>query len=210
MTGLRERKKARTRAGIADAAMSLFAQRGFDDVTVAEVARKAEVSVATLFNYFPAKEDLFFDRQEEVVEHVAEVIRTRRDAESFAHACRRDMLELIATRDWRVGLTPAMASFHRIVQASPSLRARSRLLVDRSVARCAVAIAGDLGTADDDIVASSAAWVLVAIRTNLLAQAQRDSLDGIPLDENADRLTKATNRAFDLLDGALGSLGAGT
>ena len=59
--GLRESKKLHTRQVIADAAMQLFAQRGFDHVTVAEVAEAAAVSEKTVFNYFPTKEDLFFD-----------------------------------------------------------------------------------------------------------------------------------------------------
>ena len=76
-TDLRERKKARTRAHIADIAMTLFAGRGFDEVTVAEVAETADVGVSTVFKYFPTKEDLFFDRQDEVVEHLSRVLRAR-------------------------------------------------------------------------------------------------------------------------------------
>ncbi len=208
--GLRERKKARTRASIADAAMLLFVERGFDQVTVAEIAHAAEVSVATVFNYFPTKEDLFFDRQDEVVSQLADAVRGRRRAEPFVDACRRELLTLIGRRDWRVGLAPGMERFYRMVADSPSLQARSRLMVDRSVARLASAIAEELRTTEDDIVVSSAAWILVAIHTNLLAQAQRDSLAGLDPGTIAERLTAATERAFDLLQGPLANLGGGT
>src|ERR1700679_3045734 len=97
-SGLRERKKARTRVLIAETAMGLFAGRGFDQVTVAEVAEAAEVGVSTVFNYFPTKEDLFFDRQQDVVEHLGRVVRARAGGESFSDACRRDMVALIEAR----------------------------------------------------------------------------------------------------------------
>jgi AcrR family transcriptional regulator len=61
-TGLRARKKQQTRRVIADTARRLFAERGFEQVTIAEIARAADVSDKTVFNYFPAKEDLYFDR----------------------------------------------------------------------------------------------------------------------------------------------------
>lgn len=207
--GLRERKKARTRASIADAANTLFGRRGFDQVTVAEVARAADVSVATVFNYFPTKEDLFFDRQDEIVSQLANVVRDRRPAEPFVDACRRDMLALIDREDWRVGLSPQMARFYRMVGDSPALQARSRLLVDRSVALLTSAIAEELNTGQDDVVASSAAWILVALRTNLLAQVQRDTLGGLARPVIVSRLIGAANRAYDLVGGSIADLGGG-
>ena len=76
--GLRETKKERTRRDIADAAMRLFIQRGFARVTVSDVAHEAGVSEKTVFNYFPTKEDLFFDEVDEREAALVAAIRDRR------------------------------------------------------------------------------------------------------------------------------------
>lgn len=205
--GLRQRKKAQTRRLIAETAMSLFAARGFDRVTVAEVAAAAEVATTTVFNYFPTKEDLFYDRQDEVVGHLGHVVRHRAPGESFVAACRRDMLELIAARDWRAGLAGNIARFHRMVGDSPALQARARLMTDQAVADLATAVAEELGIGADDIVAITTAATLTAIRTSLLTQARSESLAGDDIDTIALALTTATERAFGLLDGDLTLLG---
>jgi AcrR family transcriptional regulator len=205
--GLRERKKARMRALISDTAMSLFSARGFDEVTVAEVAEAADVGVTTVFNYFPTKEDLFYDRQDDVIEHLSRVVRDRHPGESFAAACRRDMLELIAARDWRAGLVPSMAGFYRLVEASPALQARARLMAEHSAARLAATLAAELSVPGDDAVAVGAASILTGLRNVLLDQARRDSLAGKPADVIAERLAGATRAAFGLLDGSLATLG---
>src|SRR5947207_3879556 len=87
--GLRETKKLRTRQEIADHAMRLFATRGFDHVTVAEVAAAAGVSEKTVFNYFPAKEDLFYDEVPARAAALAAAIRGRAPGESILSALRR-------------------------------------------------------------------------------------------------------------------------
>src|SRR5215216_4044976 len=84
--GLRERKKQRTRQLIADTARRLFAERGFDRVTVAEIAREAEVAPATVFNYFPTKEDLFYSRLEAFEERLLAAIREREPGQSILAA----------------------------------------------------------------------------------------------------------------------------
>jgi AcrR family transcriptional regulator len=86
--GLRETKKAETRREIADTAMRLFVQRGFDHVTVAEVAAAARVSEKTVFNYFPTKEDLFFDEVPEREAALVAAIRDRSPGESIVAALR--------------------------------------------------------------------------------------------------------------------------
>src|SRR5919108_6568144 len=90
--GLRERKKEQTRRLIAETAWRLFADRGFEQVTVAEVARQAEVAVATVFNYFPTKEDLFYSRLEAFGEHLVDAVAGRPAGEPVLAAFRRALM----------------------------------------------------------------------------------------------------------------------
>jgi AcrR family transcriptional regulator len=186
----------------------LFAARGFDQVTVAEIAAAAEVGVTTVFNYFATKEDLFYDRQDDVIQHLSRVVQARGPGESFAAACQQDMLDLIAARDWRAGLVENIAHFYRLVDHSPALQARARLMNGLATAHLAATIAEELSIPADDIVAVATAATLTAIRNSLLGQARRDSLDGTALETIAERLTDATDRAFDLLNSKLTILGA--
>src|SRR5437870_10519437 len=87
--GLRERKKQQTRQQIFDAASRLFEAKGFDRVTVAEVARAADVSEVTVFNYFPTKEDLFFGGMDAFEEQLVEAVRRRAAGESVLAVFRR-------------------------------------------------------------------------------------------------------------------------
>src|ERR1700737_4283873 len=80
--GLRERKKERTRRHIADSAARLFAERGYEQVAVGDVARKAEVAEQTVYNYFPTKEQLVIDRDQRVRDRLCELIRSRPAATS--------------------------------------------------------------------------------------------------------------------------------
>ncbi|MFF5232620.1 TetR/AcrR family transcriptional regulator [Dactylosporangium sp. NPDC000521] len=125
---LRAEKKAATRAAIADAALALFLARGFDRVTVAEVAEAARVSVNTVFNYFPTKEDLFFDRQEQVVQRLAAAVRGRAPHESPVDAVRRLFLAELDRGEPTLGLSPDAGAFWQVVEDSPALQARARLL----------------------------------------------------------------------------------
>src|SRR5919202_2665046 len=92
--GLRERKKEQTRQLIAETAWRLFADRGFDKVTVAEVARQAQVAVATVFNYFPTKEDPFYSRLEAFGEQLVEAVASRPAGEPALAAFRRALMRV--------------------------------------------------------------------------------------------------------------------
>src|SRR3954452_9035287 len=91
--GLRERKKEQTRRLIADTARGLFAERGFDAVTVADVARAADVAEKTVFNYFPTKEDLFYSGMEAFEERLLDAVRDREPGQTALAAFRRFLLQ---------------------------------------------------------------------------------------------------------------------
>jgi len=121
--GLRERKKQQTREAIAAAALALFAERGFDAATVAEVAEAADVSTATVFNYFPTKEDLLYSRFEDFEEELLAAIRDRAADESVLEAFGRFILERArqgASRDFgkRVATTARIISVTPMTVAS--------------------------------------------------------------------------------------------
>ncbi len=86
-TGRRERKKAQTRQALADAAVRLFTERGFDDVGVREVAEAADVSLSTLFKHFPSKEALVFDLDTDIESALVAAIRDRDPGKPVLHAC---------------------------------------------------------------------------------------------------------------------------
>src|SRR5919198_6745119 len=90
--GLRERKKQRTRQLLADTARQLFSERGFENVSVAEIARAAEVSQATVFNYFPSKEDLVYSGLETFEEQLLTAIRDRPRGQTVVEAFRNFIL----------------------------------------------------------------------------------------------------------------------
>ena len=122
--GLRERKKRQTRQNISDIATGLFLERGFDAVTIAEVAEAADVSVNTVYNYFPAKEDLFLDRSKGVVDRLSRWVRARDVGESAAAAVLRELRGEIEAVSPRVGLMDGYARFMRVIHDAPALRSR--------------------------------------------------------------------------------------
>ena len=129
--GLRELKKEQTRKLIADTAWRLFADRGFDQVSVAEVAREAQVAEATVYNYFLSKEDLFYWRLESLGKRLTDAVSARPVGEPALAAFRRALLAeggLIAQAE--SGDPEALArlrTVNRIVAASPACsRANSR------------------------------------------------------------------------------------
>ncbi|MEU1082692.1 TetR family transcriptional regulator [Streptomyces sp. NPDC005908] len=125
-TGLRARKKQRTHDAIADAAVSLFLERGFDRVSVNDIAAAAEISKPTLFRYFPTKEDLVLHRFKDHQGEAARVVRDRAPGEEPMTALHRHFRAGLDRRDPVTGLNdhPEVIAFHRLVFGTPSLAGR--------------------------------------------------------------------------------------
>lgn len=205
--GLRERKKRETRQRISDIAMGLFMARGFDNVTVAEVARAADVSVNTVFNYFTTKEDLFADRHEAAVDLPVRTLLAREPGESVVAAFRRDFFDAIDARDWRYGLNPGADLFAKIVGDSPSLVARLRAIHEEREAALARAIADEIEAGADDLTPRLAAAYILGTLRMLSDHAVRGQLAGESWERVEPGLRSAAATAFDLLETGLGGFG---
>jgi len=125
-TGLRERKKRETRRLLAQLAIEMFAERGFEAVTIAEIAAAANVSDKTVFNYFPTKEDLVLDGRDAIEAELIQAVRDRPRGESILVTMKRHALEIAA----RMTALPAerRAAFRKIVATTPSVHDRMRQL----------------------------------------------------------------------------------
>ncbi|MFF2306929.1 TetR/AcrR family transcriptional regulator [Streptomyces sp. NPDC058128] len=162
--GLRERKKARTRQALSDAAVTLFLERGFDAVSVAEVAAAAEVSKPTLFRYFPAKEDLVLHRFADHQDESARVVAAgRRAGTAPLDALSAHLLDGLARRDPVTGLCdhPSVLAYLRLLYGTPALVGRLHAYRVRSEEALAEALAA--GTEGDPLLARLAAGQIVTV-----------------------------------------------
>src|SRR5690349_1622126 len=167
MEGLRERKKRQTQEAIAGAAMELFQLHGFDAVTVADVARAADVAEKTVFNHFPTKEDLVFFRSEDRLAAQAEAIRTRAPGTSISQVFEAHTMELLARIE--SGRFERMMAMPRLVRNSPSLQARLLSYWEHEAHELTLAV-----SEDEDVVAATAVRSLAwAHRTIFRAAMKR-------------------------------------
>ncbi len=181
----------------------MFAARGFDEVTIAQVADAAGVAKMTVTNYFPRKEDLVFDRAESVIRSLADVVAARDPGENYLAAIRREYAERVARADVTLGLsTPAFA---RMIENSPVLAGRGLEMLHLREQALGDAIAAETGT--DGPQQRLVAALLASVHRVLYAEASRRSLAGQPRAEICAVLEAAANRAFDLLEPSLGGYG---
>jgi AcrR family transcriptional regulator len=123
--GPREQRKRRTRRALIDAAERLFGERGFDRVTVAEVAAAAGVSVKTLFQHFRSKEDLLFADEDVMLEQLTSAIASRPPAQTPLDAIRSWILDELADED-----PESLDRYHRMIGSSPVIASRLRGMWD--------------------------------------------------------------------------------
>ncbi len=177
--GLRERKKQQTREKIRSVARELFVERGFERVTVAEVAAAADVSEATVFNYFPTKEDLFFGGLEEFEEQLLDTIRSRGPGESVLTAFGRFVLQprgLLAAKDPRS--VERLASITRVIDGSPALLAREQQIFSHFTDSLADRLAAERGTPDEGIEPWVIANALIGVHRALVSYTRGQIVAG--------------------------------
>ncbi|MFF0556568.1 TetR/AcrR family transcriptional regulator [Streptomyces sp. NPDC004266] len=191
--GLRERKKARTRQALSDAAIALFLEKGFDAVSVAEVAAAAEVSKPTLFRYFPAKEDLVLHRFADHEDESARVVTGgRADGRAPLDALCEHLLAGLQRRDPVTGLcdVPAVLAYHRLLYGTPALLAGIHAYQQRSEEALARALGGD------PLTARLAAGQITAVLRVLANENVARLTAGEALDAVARDATAAAREAF--------------
>ena len=204
--GLRERKKEQTRALIADTARRLFAERGFDRVTVAEIAREADVSEKTVFNYFPAKEDLFYSRLEAFEEDLLTALRERGEGTSVLAAFRSFLMGRQGVFALDEGATEQLRSMTRLITDSPALLAREREVFERYADALAALIAEEMGAAPGDVEPRAVAGALLGVHRALIDYVRRRALDGASASEIGPDVRRQAKRAFARLERGLADL----
>jgi AcrR family transcriptional regulator len=200
--GLRERKKEQTRRSIAEKARTLFQERGFDAVSVAEVARAADVSEGTVFNYFPTKEELFYSGMEAFEARLVDAVRTRPPGQSVLESFRRFVLGDIA-RLASDEVADMIADAARIVGSSRGLQAYEREIVAEYTEKLAALIRDETRARPESVEPLAVAAALMGAQRALVAYVHTRILAG----ERGSKLTAGVRRegkrAFDRLEGGL-------
>ena len=205
MTGLRERKKQQTRQHIAETARRLFRDRGFEHVTIAEVAEAADVAVQTVFNYFPTKEDLVYWRLSSFEDELIAAVRERAPGTSALEAFGSFLTAqpgLLGKHDPEA--REELTSFTRMIVDSPALQARERQIFAGYTDRLAALLAEETGALPGDIRPRVAASALIGMHRALIDLSRGRIVAG----ELGPKLTRdiraQAEQAFALLEAGLG------
>jgi AcrR family transcriptional regulator len=191
--GLRERKKREARAAIAETATTLFSERGFDAVTVAEVAAAAGVSAKTVFNYFPVKEDLVLESRERLEEDLLRAVAERPAGTPAIAAVRKHTIAVARHLDMMP--LERRQRFRCLLAGCPSIKARLRSLSLRTEERLAELLARGTGVAAMEPEPQLAAAVLVTLSHLAYGVGPGGGGPEAGLDDTIGRI----ERAFDLI-----------
>jgi len=204
--GLRERKKRETREAITRAAWKLFARRGFDAVTVADIARAAKVSEKTVFNYFPTKEDLVFGAGMQRTAALIEAVRTRPPGASIVEPFRRWTMDYLD----RVEHDPvdALTAIPRLVMRSDALRVRLFVGWEQEAALLGPVIAEQVGESESELLPMVVARTLAWTHRVIFRAAFTRLIEGEEQAQVAADLREEARRAYDLLERGLAGYGA--
>ncbi|WNI17397.1 TetR/AcrR family transcriptional regulator [Actinacidiphila sp. ITFR-21] len=160
--GLRDEKRRQTRQHVAEVATGLFLRHGFGRVTIADVARTAEVSVNTVYTYFPSKEDLVFYPEQASAQRMVRMVADRPRGRSAADAVLVALRAELRHGDRAAGLTGGFGRFLDMVRAEPALAARLDSIQREMVAALAAELAAETGAGPADplprLVASQLGW----------------------------------------------------
>ena len=206
--GLRERKKRLTRQRISDVATTLFVVRGFDNVKVAEIAEIVGVSEKTVFNYFPTKESLVFDRADEGIEQLSKALREREPGASpvraMLDALSEDSDELEALPDEIHMFLPL---FSEMVASTPALRTAWLELQGRLIETATIELAAHADVDPRDPEPMIAARAIAGLQEVGYASRIRHIEAGLRGKELHEAVVADVERAARLLDTGLWSFG---
>ncbi len=202
--GLRERKKMRLRETIAATAIRMFLEAGFDQVSITDIARAAEVSRRTLFAYFPTKEDLVLQRFADHEDEAARTVQARPTGQPPLDALREAQLDALQRRDPNSGLNdaPEIMAFLQLVSGTETLAARLMRYGARGVDTLADALR-EAGY--DPLTARLIAAQVIVVQRELSLMNHRSLVDGESATDRYPEAVRATNHAFDLLRDGLES-----
>lgn len=188
-----------TRARISDVATQLFLERGFDGVTVAEVAREAGVSSVTVFKHFPRKEDLLLDRTDDAVEVLRSAVRDRTG--DVLTSLQQATVRLLDEQHALSGVKDGSVPFYRTVAASPALIARSREIASELQQVLSEELARDPDfDGDPELLA---AFFIAGYTSVLVGTARRITAGDAPAEVAADHRARL-DRMFDALRNGIG------
>jgi AcrR family transcriptional regulator len=207
LEGLRERKKRQMRKLISDTATKMFLERGFDQVRVTEVAEHCGVSEKTVYNYFPTKESLLLDREEDLAVAIRAALGpgtpSRSPIQGALEVLHRQLEDMRLEWHDHAGNAALFERFVDLIESTPSLRAAQRDMMDRLVQVAAEAMADRAGVSPDDPEPQIAAAAMLGL-WRIQFQALRLYMTGSrTFEEVYEEVMAAVTRAARLIDSGL-------